>query len=171
MRKGFTIIELLVASLLLATLVSILTMMFNQSSIAWRTGTAGIVDLNRTRGGLGAFEDIRDDVLPGLGDQDPNVGASDSRTIKYRTVSLWQKNQDNQLRTDRAFNYDKAIQWGDASSAQFSISDAKTAKEKDLSDKGAGNSVSLFSVGVRSLGPDGQPDTEDDINTWPEEID
>ena len=34
MRKGFTIIELLVASLLLGLIVTILTMIFNQSSIA-----------------------------------------------------------------------------------------------------------------------------------------
>ena len=171
MRRGFTIIELLVASLLLATLVTILTMMFNQSSIAWRTGTAGIVNLNKTRGGLGAFEDIRDDVLPGLGDQNPGTGQSDTRTIKYRTVSLWQKSADNRLRTSaqRAFNMDEAIKWGYSSA--FTISDAKTAKEKDVADKGTGQSVSLFSVGVRSLGPDGKPDTEDDINTWPEEID
>jgi len=171
MRRGFTIIELLVASLLLATLVSILTMMFNQSSIAWRTGTAGIVNLCRTRSGLGAFESIRDDVLPGLGDQDPSVGNSDNRTIRYRTVSLWQRDQENTLRTasQRAFNMDAAIRWGDSSA--FTIGEAKTAQEKDVANNTSGQSVSLFSVGVRSLGPDGKPDTEDDINTWPEEID
>ena len=46
MKKGFTIIELLVASLLLGLLVTILTMVFNQSSIAWRIGTAGVSDLD-----------------------------------------------------------------------------------------------------------------------------
>ncbi len=170
MRKGFTIIELLVASLLLAMLVTILTMLFNQSSIAWRTGTASIVDLNRTRSGLGAFADIRDDVLPGLGDQNAPGGASDGRTIRYRTVSLWKKGDANTLRTgaERAYSTE-GIQWGEASA--FSISDAQKASSKQVSDKGSGQSVSLFSVGVRSLGPDGTPDTEDDINTWPEEID
>ena len=34
MRRAFTMIELLVATMLLAMLVTILTMMFNQSSIA-----------------------------------------------------------------------------------------------------------------------------------------
>ena len=33
-RRGFTLLEVLVASALLAMLVSILTMIFNQSSIA-----------------------------------------------------------------------------------------------------------------------------------------
>ena len=46
MRRGFTILELLVASLLLGMLVTILTMIFNQSSIAWRTGVAGVADLD-----------------------------------------------------------------------------------------------------------------------------
>ena len=46
MKKGFTLIELLVASLLLGLLVSILTTIFSQSSIAWSTGTAGVVDLD-----------------------------------------------------------------------------------------------------------------------------
>ena len=40
MKKGFTILELLVASLLLGMLMTILTMIFNQSSIAWRTRSA-----------------------------------------------------------------------------------------------------------------------------------
>ena len=52
MKKGFTILELLVASLLLGMLMTILTMIFNQSSIAWRTGVAGVADL----------DDVRDNV-------------------------------------------------------------------------------------------------------------
>jgi len=48
-RKGFTVLELLVASLLLGMLMTILTMIFNQSSIAWRTGVAGIADLDDVR--------------------------------------------------------------------------------------------------------------------------
>ena len=39
MRKGFTILELLVASLLLGMLVTIMTQIVSQSSIAWSTGT------------------------------------------------------------------------------------------------------------------------------------
>ena len=167
MKKGFTIIELLVASLLLAMLVTILTMMFNQSSIAWRTGTAGIVNLNKTRMNLGASADIRDDVLPGLGDKNAKGGSGDSRSIAYRTVSLWDTSDANDLRKkNRAY---EEINWDGAPS--FTIEQAKSADSYSVSDKEDGQSVSLFSVGVRSLGPDGKPDTEDDINTWPEEID
>ena len=48
-RSGFTLIEMLVASLLLGMLVTILTMVFNSSSIAWRTGKAGVSQLSLMR--------------------------------------------------------------------------------------------------------------------------
>ncbi len=162
MRKGFTLIELLVASILLAMLVTILTMFFNQSSIAWRTGTASIVNLNETREALGTFADIRDDILP-------NVGGAGSLT--YRTMSIWKKDNANQLRSssDRAYSTE-GIDWGRATQIS-SLNDAKTARQQSVTSGSGSLSVSLFSVGVRSLGPDGKPDTEDDINTWPEEID
>ena len=154
--------------------VTILTMIFNQSSIAWRTGVGSVVNLNQSRRALGTFHDIRDDVLPGLGQKNAAQGAADNRTLQYRTVSLWDSTQRNQLRTpsQRAFNKDVSIDWGNA--WHFGIGDALTARSNDPlsgSDDANPNGRNGFSVGVRSLGPDGKPDTADDINTWPEEID
>ena len=172
MKKGFTLIELMVASLLLAMLTTILTMIFNQSSIAWRTGVAGVVNLNKSRMALGVYHDIRDDLLPGLGDQNPSVGASDNRTLNYRTVSVWDPTRENALRLGkRAFNNDQTINWGVAT--PITISGARNAQSVSVIGSGSNPSASKggFSVGVRSLGPDGKPDTPDDINTWPEEID
>lgn len=168
MRRGFTIIELLVASLLLSMLVTILTMMFNQSSIAWRTGTAGVVNMNTTRASIGTFADIRDDLLPGLKDSNPSVGSGDSRTLQYRTVSLWKKDGTLRRGTERAFSTE-GIQWGKANT--FGMSVAINGGEVDAQGSAQNQNVSMFAVGVRSLGPDGKPDTEDDITTWPEEID
>ena len=155
-------------------IVTILTMIFNQSSIAWRTGVGNVVNLNQSRRALGMFHDIRDDILPGLGQPNVSVGAADNRQLLYRTVSLWDENARNQLRTpsQRAFNKDISIKWGNA--WKFGIDDAKTASANDPlsgSDDANPNGRNGFSVGVRSLGPDGKPDTPDDINTWPEEID
>ena len=171
MRKGFTILELLVASLLLGMLVTILTMMFNQSSIAWRTGTAGVANLNATRRALGTFHDIRDDALPGLGDQSVSAGNSDNRTVKFRTMPLWDPNVgENKLRTRRAFSIESSsMQWGTAPS--FTINDAMTAAKKSIAGVGTGNDSSLYTVGVRSAGPNRQYGDEDDITTWPEDID
>ena len=171
MKKGFTLVELMVASLLLAMLVTILTMMFNQSSIAWRTGTAGVADLNKTRWALGTFHDIRDEVLPGLGDQSPTGGSGDNRTIKYRTMPLWDDAAgENRLRQRRAFNVESStIDWG--KSPSFTINDAKTASETAIVGAGSGSGGSLFTVGVRSAGPNRVYGDADDITTWPEEID
>lgn len=169
MKRGFTIIELLVASLLLSMLVTILTMMFNQSSIAWRTGTAGVVNMNTTRASIGTFADIRDDLLPGLKNSNPTVGSGDNRTLEYRTVSLWKKDGSLRRGADRAFSTVEGDQWGKAN--QFGIDVAINGGEVDAKGSAQNQNVSMFAVGVRSLGPDGKPDTEDDITTWPEEID
>ena len=59
MKRGFTILELLVASLLLGMLVTVLTMIFNQSSIAWRTGVAGLMDMDEVRDNMA---EVRDDA-------------------------------------------------------------------------------------------------------------
>ena len=45
MRRAFTLLELMVACLLLGMLVSALTMLFNTSAVAWRTGTAGVAEI------------------------------------------------------------------------------------------------------------------------------
>ena len=147
LRNGFTLLEVMVACLLLGILVSALTMVFNQSSIAWRTGMAGVVNLYNTRTDLGKKHDNYDNILPGL---------KTAEDMGYRAVSLW---KNGQLRTDRAFA---------AATESLSYADAKNAKPQGLSSASAGQSVSLFTVGVRSYGPDGLLGTADDITTYPE---
>ena len=170
MRRGFTLLELMVASLLLSMLVTVLTMVFNSASIAWRTGTAGVAELKDVRTELGVLHDVQDDLLPGLGARNVSGGAGDSRSLRYRTVSLWDPKADNSLRIGkRAFNDDSTIWWGKAT--PITISEAKTATMRNLSGAGNGNGSELYLVGVRSLGPDGKPDTADDVSTWPKEID
>lgn len=167
MKKGFTLLELMVASLLLSMLVTVLTMVFNSSSIAWRTGTAGVAELKNVRTELGTFHDIMDDLLPGLGQKNVSGGASDNREIKYRTVSVWDPDQENTLRSDRAFVSD--FKWGGVS--RITLNEAMTGQKRSLNGAGTGFGASLFNVGVRSAGPDGKWDTEDDISTWPKEVD
>lgn len=86
MRKGFTIIELLVASVLLGLLVTILTMVFNQSSIAWRTGQAVTAGMDRVRDNIAEIREEADNAFLYNGQV-------------YRTVGLWRT--DGRLR-DRA---------------------------------------------------------------------
>ena len=86
-HQGFTIIELLVASLLLGMLVTILTMIFNQSSIAWRIGVAATSNM----------DDVRDNIAA-LREEADNAFVYNNEI--YRTVGLW-KNDGSGLR-DRA---------------------------------------------------------------------
>lgn len=79
MKRGFTIIELLVASLLLGLLVTILTMIFNQSSIAWRTGMAGTVDMDQVRENIAEVREEAD-----------NAFVWGSRL--YQNTGLWKSN-------------------------------------------------------------------------------
>lgn len=146
--KGFTLVELLVACLLLSMLITALTMVFNQSSVAWRIGVAGVVNLNETRSDIGKKCDVYDNILPGL------VTEEDTG---FRVASLW---KDGVLRTDRAF---------EAVTESVSYSDAKTGKRQNVRSAGSGASVSLFTVGVRSAGPDGIFGNVDDITTYPED--
>ena len=138
----------MVACLLLGMLVSALTMVFNQSSIAWRTGMAGVVNLYNTRTALGKKHDNYDNILPGL---------KTKEDMEYRAVSLW---KDGQLRTDRAF---------DVATESLSYAAAMTSREQGISDADSGWSVSLFTIGVRSAGPDGVFGTADDLSTYPYE--
>ena len=158
MKRGFTLIELMVASLLLGMLVTILTMIFNQSSIAWRTGTAGVAELQDTRRQLGTFHDCRDAVLPGVGE---GKATGKSRSVSKRTVSLFQKNS-NQLRTGRAYD---SVKWDGPS-----VSTAGDQGQSQPLSGGKKAGGGTFTVGVRSAGPNGQFGDEDDITTWPDEV-
>ena len=79
MRKAFTILELLVASLLLGMLMTILTMIFSQSSIAWRTGTAIVADL----------DDVRTNIAE-LREEADNAYIWDNKI--HRLLGLWDDN-------------------------------------------------------------------------------
>ena len=125
LRHGFTLLEVMVASLLLGILVTALTMVFNQSSVAWRVGMAGVVNLNNTRSDLGKKHDNYDNILPGL----TTDKVTKKEYMMYRAVSLW---KNGQLRTDRAF---------DSVTESLSYSDAKTAKAQRISSASAGQSA------------------------------
>lgn len=86
MKRGFTIIELLVASMLLGLLVTILTMVFNQSSISWRIGSAMVSDM----------DDIRDNMAE-VREEADNVFAYDGKI--YRHVGLWDSRGELHLRS------------------------------------------------------------------------
>jgi len=181
MKKGFTILELLVASLLLAMLVTMLTMIFNQSSVAWNTGVANVLDLETVRSKIGGYHSAFDEALPGIGQTGVRGIDDASRQIKYRTVSVFRNwSGSGQLDGTRASDrcqgraFDE-IDWskaGNLDNYQSRMQDVRQGKASgslgsgDRWNQGNGG----FIVGVRSAGPDGRTGTKDDINTFPEDV-
>ena len=152
-RSGFTLIEMLVASLLLGMLVTILTMVFNSSSIAWRTGKAGVSQLSLMRRQLSLAQNRADNLLPRIDTQSKSVvglvaGAWHADgTVRARAVSRYQGDGfDASLNTAPPWQ-----QLNNLGSLRYGSSHA-------------------YTVGVLSYGPDGKIDTDDDISTWPDEV-
>ena len=174
MRRGFTLLEVMVASLLLAMLVTILTMIFNQSSIAWTTGTASVVGLGNVR---------RDMSVIGMSSD--NALETDGTLAGLQVVTLWDRNG-NGIRTDtqgRAVDKNGLMQiqmrdpypggimrpgqtGGGSSSGVPGANDGPSGN--------SGGNKAAYIVGVTSWGPDrktGGDHTWDDITTMPEESD
>ncbi len=160
MRKGFTIIELLVASLLLGMLVTILTMIFNQSSIAWRTATALTVDM----------DDMRSDIAS-VDEQSDNAFYADN-DVHY-LLSVW--NPNGQLRTracdegSETVSYRKSFVGSSfGTKATLTVADLTPATGISSAQSG-GSSVKNYTVNVMSSGPDRKMDTWDDIWSYPDD--
>ncbi len=163
MKRGFTILELLVASLLLGMLVTILTMIFNQSSIAWRTGVAGVADLDDARNNMAELREEADNVY--VWENKP-----------HRLLSLW--NEQGKLRTRAIdatggdFTQDETAQLLRSKGGSFS----DTMKLRDIRNPvsvGSGASsghLDTYTVNVMSAGPDREFDTYDDIWSFPDDF-
>ena len=160
MRKGFTIIELLVASLLLGMLMTILTMIFNQSSIAWRTGMAGQLGL----------DDVRENVAEVREEAD---NAFVWGNVLYRHTGLWKA--DGTLRNRACDAPDQTDQnENHANILRTKLGSLNNLKPKNFTPfavgNASGNAKKTYTVNVMSAGPDRQFDTWDDIWSFPDDF-
>lgn len=154
MKRGFTILEMLVASLLLGMLVSILTMLFTQSSISWRTGAATVADLDEVRGRIGALKEESDNVY--VWNDEVN-----------RIVGLW--NEDGKLR-ERAWDIDEDSNTHVETDELQKLSDDTKLNEFKTITVGnakAGRKFKPYSVNVKSAGPNKTFRDYDDIWSYP----
>lgn len=152
MKRGFTLIEVMVASLLLAMLVTILTMIFSQSSVAWTTGTASVAGLGNVRRNMAMYGLQADNLL------DPQQ--------RTQVVSLWNPNGSG-VRTD---TQGRSVDLNGLSSPL--IRDPYQAESIAVGGGSAAGKDSYI-VGVTSYGPDGKTGGDyiwDDITTMPEEV-
>jgi len=152
MKKGFTILELLVASLLLGMLVTILTMMFNQSSIAWRTGINGEADLRAMRKKMALVEEDAD-----------NTFYWERKTL-YRQRGLWK--DDGTLMTKDEFIQQYS---GDRMNGTVA-NDRKGTATYGVGNVKDPNSFKSYTVNVMSKGPNNDVDDWEAIWSFPDEI-
>lgn len=160
-KRGFTLIEVLVASLLLGMLVTILTMVFNQSSIAWRTGKAGVSQLSTLRRQLSVAQTTADSLIP---------VAEGGRVRVGRVASPWDWEKGREIRR-------RALAMADNLNFQHEL-DGHVSDPIKTPGFGRINSLAqprsgkqtTYVVGVLSYGPDGKRNTDDDITSWPEDI-
>lgn len=162
-RSGFTLLEMLVASSLLAMLVTILTMLFSQSSIAWSTGTASVAGMSDVRKAISRYQLEAENAI-----------LNDGATPKaLKVTSIWAEDG-NGLKTG-----------SDARRTLSKLNESwqKEPKANDFADPATGSAGEVptisasaasgrpaYIVGVTSWGPDGAPGTWDDITTLPEEV-
>ena len=175
-ESGFTLLEVLVASMLLGMLITILTMVFNSSSIAWSTGRASAVDMNEVRKTMSAAEIVADNAIPRADANSPAnwgilVSPWDSNEKKPRKRAIvemlkhpigrqvWSA-MDPKIPIDK--NKVGPGKWNRKEGEQLWAS-SKSVQTDDTS-----ADVKDIVVGVWSYGPDRLPNTGDDISTWPD---
>ena len=162
-ESGFTLLEILVASMLLAMLITILTMVFNSSSIAWSTGKATVAEMDDVRLRVSAVSIAADNAVPGIDVNNRDtwgflVGPWE-KTGKLRRRAIAPKTTgDNYLVKPSldsgkgSWMYNSGRLWATLEPGSVRIS----GKAKS------------YAVGVWSLGPDGKENSGDDISTWPD---
>lgn len=154
-RAGFTLIEMLVASLLLSMMVVILSMIFSSSAIAWRTGTAGVSGLHKARKNLAAYQLAADSCIPHLEGEKRGLGYI--RAVWMNGTTL--VDAEGKTGVTRGFS--------DTSTGSAGVDSSKPFKQNLPINGITENSFQTYIVGVGSAGPDRTWDTKDDIATWP----
>ena len=159
-RAGFTLLEMLVASLLLSMLVVALSMVFSSSASAWRIGRAGVDGLHDMRHRLSEYQLAADNALPNLKGEGTGIGYV--RSVWVNGSSLIDQDGDN---VSNGRGFDTSDIFGGQSGVDTS---GKKPFKTNLSAGSAnGNSFKNYIVGVGSAGPDREWNTKDDIATWP----
>ena len=143
LRPGFTLLEMLLATVILGLLMSLLTTLFNQGNNAWAVGRASVADLDARRRTLAEASRRAADFIP-------------AGTEGYRVLSAWDAN--GGLRTTRPLE----------PAAGLKVEEGAAYLSVTL-DPGETKRASVVGVCVTSAGPDGVWGTEDDLSTVPEE--
>ena len=141
--------------MLLAMLVTILTMIFNQSSVAWTIGVASLTGMNDIRRKDAIYTAEAEDVL--------RRDSPGGRPV--RVVSVWNESGSGLREGGRTIGTDFKLLSPSAGDLDDTLPDKSFALGS-----GSAQSRASYVVGVTSWGPDGEQGTWDDITTMPEEV-
>ena len=173
-ESGFTLLEILVASMLLAMLITILTMVFNSSSVAWSTGKANVAEMDEVRQKMAAASIAADNAVPRVDANSPSTWGL--------LVGPWKSDGNLRQRGIVKMSESKVANpvWN-LMQPSLDITKGKTGKGEWVRKTGGRlwgtlrpGSVNIsggtkeYVVGVWSLGPDRRPNSGDDISTWPD---
>lgn len=158
-RRGFTLLEMMVASILLGMLITILTMVFTASAAAWRNGKAGAWGLRTARRDLASYQRAASDALPRLKGNGGEIGYVSSVWVDGNSLisSAGESLQ-------RGFATQPPMGMGREGVSSDRPGVVNIPVQLDNSEK-----TKTYLVGVGSAGPDGEWNTDDDIVSWPED--
>lgn len=162
MKRGFTIIELLVASMLLGMLLTVLTMLFNQSSISWRTGVAGVADLDEVRDNIAELREEADNAYIWNNEVHRLLGLWDG--LGNLRTRAWDVEDEAQTENQAAYLRARASGFNDNSKLN-------AFKIITVGSGDSGRSIKTYVVNVKSAGPDREFNTWDDIWSFPDDFD
>lgn len=145
-RPGFTLLEMLTASVLLGLLVTLLLSLFNQGEIAWSVGKTTAAETGRRSRSLARA--AREGA--------ETVFVTKPTPSALRLLPAWEAN--GEVRTTRPF---MRVETG--------LPEAGQAARPIALEAVGGQSAERVDVVVASAGPDGRWGTEDDLTTAPEE--
>lgn len=145
-RPGFTLLEMLTASVLLGLLVTLLLSLFNQGEIAWSVGKTTATETGRRSRSLARA--AREGA--------ETVFVTKPTPSALRLLPAWEAN--GEVRTTRPF---MRVETG--------LPEAGQAARPIALEAIGGQSAESVDVVVASAGPDGRWGTEDDLTTAPEE--
>lgn len=164
MKRGFTLLEILVASMLLSMMVVVLSMVFSSSAIAWRTGTSGVKGMNDFRHNMSQYQLAADNALPHLKGEHTGIGYV--RAVWVNGSSLVDVSGKN-VGNGRGFS----TSYGGSGDSKYSVSGSTKPSEKKSGSSVNTESATGYIIGVGSAGPDMKWNTKDDIATWPSDSD
>ena len=175
MRRGFSLLELLVASMLLGMLMTILTMLFNQSAIAWRTGVAGMSDLDKVRETVGQVRNEADNVYIWKDNSAPLAsvvsiwkpdggGKTGAAKLRTRAIETSGVTVENGERINLLNGCVTASGSGDKAGSVVTQPSVSCGEGQDAAD------TTTYSVNVRSAGPDRKHNTYDDVWSFPDDF-